>query len=130
MSPGYPLVLSELTVVQVTGHWVVIIPNDKYPDSKRLPDGRFCTKSKFSSRYRAEQELERVNEWARLQGGRPVNPVVDPYLDVFEPPVPEPLPKEEWPLAISPAVADSKEDAVPVQAFKKVKIDGRRKKVK
>lgn len=85
MVEGYPIQANSSTIISVAGFWRVKLPNDKYPDSIRLPHGWFTSRTKFMEYWDAERFIEKeLNEWARRQGGRPrkEEPVPPPpYLD-------------------------------------------------
>lgn len=63
----------EKVLFQVAGYYRIKLPNDKYPDSEVLRTGDIVTRSRFSRLEHAQAAVRDLNEWARVQGGRPPN---------------------------------------------------------
>ena len=70
MVNGFPL--DETVIISAVSLWCIKIPTEKYGKVRLLLDGTQILAERFTSIERAKKKLEAINEWARKQGGRPV----------------------------------------------------------
>lgn len=71
----WPLTYND--VLQVRGLWRIPLPDDKHPDAVlETLEGIsvWLHKEKWTLLWKAEKQIDRLNEWKRQRGGRKVDP--------------------------------------------------------
>ena len=71
----WPLSYSDL--LQIRGLWRVPLPDDKHPDAVlEICEGTpvWVHKEKWTLLWKAEKQIDHLNEWKRQRGGRKKDP--------------------------------------------------------